>query len=195
MANVPRTALQRHAAFFDPDGTGKVTLRQTWDGLGNVGVQIRWRLLLAPIINGFLGYLTQKKIRFTILVPKIEDGKHPFDSGTFADDGEIDENALAALVAAGGFGPLALEEMRALVLARGNRRAQMGKLAGSLGSWFSRQEVRLFFCVAADTTKEVDGKEVPAVTERTLRRFYDGSLLHTLARVRRGKRVALVELG
>ena len=57
----------------------------------------------------------------------------------------------------------------------------MGKAADVLGKWFSRREVRLFFCIAADTTKN----GVPAVSERTLRRFYDGSLLHVLARRRR----------
>jgi len=186
------TALQRHAAFFDPEGTGQVTLGQTWAGLGRLGVALLWRLLLTPIINGFLGYLTQGKVSFRIVVAKIADGKHPFDSGTFADDGEIDEVAFRALAAAGSppsapTVPTALtaKEMRALILSRGNRRPKMGKLAGALGSWFSGKEVALFFCIAADTTKKEDGHDVPAVTPRTLRRLYDGSLFHALARRRR----------
>jgi peroxygenase len=188
------TALQRHAAFFDPDGTGVVTLGQTWAGLGRLGVSLIYRLVLPPIINGFLGYLTQRKPSFRIVVAKIADGKHPFDTGSFADDGTIDESALAQVVAlagtdAGAGAAVTEKEMRALILARGNRRPAMGKVAGALGSWFSAREVRLLFCLAADTTKREGGRDVPAVTPRTLRRLYDGTLFHLLARRRRAKRL------
>jgi hypothetical protein len=192
-----RSALERHAAFFDPEDTGYVTLGQTWSGLGRLGVRAFWRLLLTPIINGFLGYLTQGRPSFRIVVARIADGKHPFDTGTYGDDGEIDRGALAALlkagsggvgggsVAAAAKGALTAKEMRALILARGNRRPKMGKLAGALGSWFSGKEVELLFCIAADATRTEDGRSVPAVTERTLRRLYEGSLFPALARRRR----------
>jgi hypothetical protein len=180
-----KSALERHVAFFDPEGTGKVTFGQTWAGLGRLGIGLGWRVLLTPIINGFLGYLTQGRVSFDIVVSKIKDGKHPFDTGSFGDDGEIDEDALGKLVLAGTGNALTAKEMRALILARGNRRPQMGKLAGSLGRWFSGKEVKLLFCLAADTTKREDGNDVPAVTPRTLRRLYDGSLFHLLARRRR----------
>jgi hypothetical protein len=181
----PKTALQRHAAFFDPEGTGKVTMGQTWAGLGRLGVGFTYKVLLTPIINGFLGYLTQRKVSFEILIEKIADGKHPFDTGTFGDDGEIDKAALAEVLEIAGTTSMTAKEMRAHILARGNRRPQMGKLAGTLGSWFSGKEVRLFFCLAADTTKKEDGEDVPAVTPRTIRRLYDGTLFPLLARRRR----------
>ena len=183
-----QSALQRHVAFFDPEATGRVTLGQTWAGLGRLGVSLFYRLLLTPIINGFLGYLTQRRVSFVIVVAKIADGKHPFDTGSFGDDGAIDESALAKLVAIAepsGTGGVTAKEMRALILARGNRRPAMGKLAGTLGSWFSGKEVRLLFCIAADTTKTEDGHVVPAITPRTLRRLYEGRLFHLLARRRR----------
>ena len=179
------SALERHVSFFDPDATGKVTIGQTWAGLGRLGIGLGYRLLLTPIINGFLGYLTQGKVSFDIAVSKIADGKHPFDTGSFGDDGQVDEAALSTLVATGTGQALTAKEMRTLILARGNRRPKMGKLAGSLGRWFSGKEVKLLFCLAADTTKREDGQDVPAVTPRTLRRLYDGSLFHLLARRRR----------
>jgi len=179
------SALERHVAFFDPDKTGRITMGQTWAGLGRLGIGLVWRLLLTPIINGFLGYLTQGRVSFEIVVSKIADGKHPFDTGTFGDDGQVDEGALAKVIEAGTGGALTAKEMRELILTRGNRRPAMGKLAGSLGSWFSGKEVRLFFCLAADTTKREGGRDVPAVTPRTLRRLYDGSLFYLLARRRR----------
>ena len=185
------SALGRHVSFFDPDATGKVTIGQTWAGLGRLGIGLGYRLLLTPIINGFLGYLTQGRVSFEIVVSKIADGKHPFDTGSFGDDGQVDEAALSTLIDAGTGGALTAREMRTLILARGNRRPEMGKLAGSLGSWFSGKEVKLLFCLAADTTKREDGQDVPAVTPRTLRRLYDGSLFHLLARRRRIRGAAL----
>jgi hypothetical protein len=178
------SALERHVSFFDPEGTGTVTIGQTWAGLGRLGIGLFYRLLLTPIINGFLGYLTQGRVSFDIAISKIAKGKHPFDTGSFGDDGEVDEGALAKVVEAGKGGPLSAKEMRALILARGNHRPEMGKVAGALGSWFSGKEVKLLFCLAADTTKQEDGRDVPAVTPRMLRRLYDGSLFHLLARRR-----------
>ena len=182
VATTNQSALQRHAAFFDPDHTGVVTLGQTWAGLDRLGVALIWRLLLTPIINGFLGFLTQRRVSFEIVVAKIADGKHPFDTGSFGDDGAIDRGALAKLLEAADNEALTAKEMRALILARGNRRPAMGKLAGILGSWFSGKEVKLLLCIAADTTKREGGRDVPAVTPRTLRRLYDGTLFHLLAR-------------
>lgn len=183
-----KSALERHAAFFDPDENGLVTIGQTWDGLRRLGVGVGWRILLTPIINGFLGYLTQRRLSFDVRVERIVDGKHPFDTGVFGDDGEIDEAAFAALAERATGGALTAREMNALIRGRGNRREHMGKLAGSMGGWFSAREVELLFCLAADTTKREDGRDVPAITPRTLRRFYEGTLLHTLARRRRIKR-------
>ncbi|MBX3192614.1 MAG: hypothetical protein KF819_36860 [Labilithrix sp.] len=184
------TALQRHVAFFDPEGTGVVKIGQTWRGLGRLGVALHLRLVLTPIINVFLGYLTQGKPSLSIHVETIAEGKHPFDTGAFGDDGEIDVaalDALGAIATKDGGKAITAREMRALILARGNRRAHMGRVAGALGSWFSDKEVKLFFCIAADATKQEDGREVPAVTMRQLRRLYEGTLFHALARRRRMK--------
>ena len=179
------SALERHVAFFDPKNTGEVTMGQTWEGLERLGIPGYHRVWLTPVINGFLGYLTHQKISFRIAVARITQGKHPFDSGTFGDDGAVDKGAYDVLVNAGKEGALTAKEMRALILGRGNHRPQMGKLAGTLGSWFSDKEVRLFFCVASDTTKLEDGKQVLAVTPRQLERLYDGTLFHLIARKRR----------
>jgi hypothetical protein len=183
-----KTALQRHVSFFDPRGTGSVTLGQTYAGMQRLGVHAIWRVLLTPVINGFLGALT-KGPPFVIVVDRIADGKHPYDSGTFDDGGELDAQAFDALFAPHGEA-ITADEMRAVISSRGNRRPGMGKLAGALGHWFSGKEVGVFFCVASDTTKTVGGKSVRAVRKETLRRFYDGTLFPDLARRR-----ILVEAG
>ena len=183
------TALELHVGFFDPAGTGMVTMGQTRDGLRRLGVHWLWRVVLPPIINGFLGYLTQGRASFVIDVGRIAQGKHPFDSGVFDAAGEQDSAAFEALFAKAG-DRLTVDEMRTVISARGNRRPAMGKIAGVLGHWFSGKEVRLFFCVASDATKIVDGRAVPAVTKGTFQAFYDGTLLPILVRRR-----ILVEAG
>src|SRR5882672_5329130 len=183
------TALELHVGFFDPAGTGTITMRQTRAGMRRLGVHWIWQVVLPPIINGFLGYLTQGRASFVIDVNRIAQGKHPFDTGVFDAAGEQDSAALEALFANAGE-TLTADDMRAVISARGNRRPSMGKVAGVLGHWFSGKEVGLFFCVASDAIKIVDGRAVPAVTKATMQAFYDGTLLPTLARRR-----ILVEAG
>src|SRR5450432_1527904 len=86
------TALELHVGFFDPAGTGTISMRQTRAGMRRLGV-------LPPIINGFLGYLTQGRASFVIDVSRIAQGKHPFDSGVFDAAGEQDPAAFQALFA------------------------------------------------------------------------------------------------
>lgn len=183
------TALQRHAAFFDPGATGVVTMGQTFAGMRRLGVRLVWRLVLTPLIHGFLGYLTQGRLSLVIRIDRIARGKHPFDSGTFDPNGDFDLSAFDALFERCG-DAITLDEMCAVISARGNRLPKMGKIAGTLGHWFSGKEVAVFFCVASDATKTVGGRPVNAVTKATLRRFYEGTLFPDIARRR-----ALVNAG
>ncbi|HEX3772691.1 MAG TPA: caleosin family protein [Polyangiaceae bacterium] len=183
------TALERHAAYFDPKGTGFITFSQTVDGLRRVGVPWHLRVVLATIINAMLGYVTEGKPSTVIRVDKIAQGKHPYDSGTFDRGGQIDASAFDALFA-GAEDALTADEMHAIISARGNQMTDRGAVAGALGKWFTVREVNLFFCVAADTAKVVGGKKVPAVHKTTMRKFYEGKLLPELARRR-----VLVEAG
>jgi len=178
------TALERHARFFDPHETGSVRLGQTYKGLRRLGVSLVWRIVLPPIIHAFLGYLTQGRLCLVIRIDRIARGKHPFDTGVFDENGQVDRAAIDTLFANVEGDAITAEEMNAVIRARGNRLPKMGKLAGAVGHWFSRKEIRLFFCVAADTEKSVAGRRVGAVTRARLERFYDGELLHDLARAR-----------
>ncbi|WP_394829574.1 caleosin family protein [Pendulispora albinea] len=178
------TPLQRHAQFFDPERTGIITPRKTFRGLGRLGIGWHLGILLTPLINGFLGYLTTRKITFDIVIESIASGKHPYDTGVFDDEGQFDQAAFDALFAGVSGDAITEMEMRRVIVGRGNRRAHMGDLAGKLGLWFSGKEVKLLFCVASDTTKSENGKTVPAIRKRTMRRFYDGTLLDAVARAR-----------
>ena len=89
--------------------------------------------------------------------------------------GAFDPAAFDALFANAG-DAITEDEMRAVITARGDRLPKMGRLVGVLGHWFSSREVGVFFRVAADTRKTVNGREVAAVKKETLRSFYGGTL-------------------
>ncbi|HEX8796804.1 MAG TPA: caleosin family protein [Polyangiaceae bacterium] len=182
-ATVSSSALEKHASFFDPQGTHRITCGQTYDGMKRLGVPFLLRVLLTPVINGFLGLLTGGP-PFVIEIDRIEKGKHPFDSGTFDDAGGFDAGAFGVLFPPGR-DAITAAEMDLVITDRGDRRPQMGRVAGFLGHLFSKAEVAVLFRVASDTTKTVNGKPVPAMTRDALRSFYDGTLFDRIAARRR----------
>jgi hypothetical protein len=144
---------------------------------------------LAFAINFFLGRLTHGKRSATISVPAIHRGKHPFETGVFDVDGNIDEAAFARLfVAPHARAPrdcLTYRELRALVLENGDPKQPFGVLGSWLARLFSAAEVRALFCLAADRQKLIGDEVLPALSQKTLRRFYEGRLFPLLARRRR----------
>jgi hypothetical protein len=186
----PLTVLERHVSYFDPDGDGEITMRQTFRGLRGVGVGAVTSSLLTILINLFLGYLTQGKPSTKVSVRDIARGKHPYDTGTFNLRGELDEDNFSALFSAPTASPpfdrLTREEIRKLIVKRGDPKKPFGEVGSVLSNWFSGREIQLLLCVASDCTKVMpNGEELPAITRRTLRRFYTGHLLFLLARHKR----------
>jgi peroxygenase len=175
------TALQRHVMYFDPEGTGQIVYRQTYREIRNLGVGRAWSALLSAIIHAALGWVTQGKPSFTIDIASIHRGKHPSDSGIFDAHGELVPERFEQLFAfAGEQGTsqkVTQHELRSFMRSDGPQ--------SFAGDFFSGAEARLFFCVASDTTKMEDGREVPAITKRRLRVFYDGRLLPAIRRHRR----------
>jgi hypothetical protein len=180
------TALQRHVAYFDGDDDGLVGWRETYRGIRDLGVGVGWSAVLAAIIVGALGKLTGGGWT-TVRIANIHRGKHPSDTGVFDATGELDLPRFHALFAsvAQSSAPdrISFAELRAFM--------KLGPQS-AIGDFFSWAEAKLFFCVASDCTKREGGREVPAIRERTLLRFYRGELLPRIARLRklRAARVA-----
>ena len=184
------TALELHVAFFDPAGTGAVTMRQTRLGMRRLGVRWIWRVILPPIINGFLGTLTRRRVSFVIDVDRITEGKHPFDSGVFDAAGQQDLAAFDALFASAARHPHRGRDGRDRI---GARQSAPGDGARSLArSDTGSRERRSGSSSASPPTRSrsVDGRALPAITKPTLQAFYDGTLFPCLARRR-----ILVEAG
>jgi len=188
----PLTVLERHVSYFDPDGDGEITMSQTYRGLRGIGVGALIAGLLTILINLFLGYLTQGKPSTRVSVRDIARGKHPYDTGSFNVKGELDEAAFTALFSAPTASPpydrLTAAEIRKMIVKRGDPKKPFGELGSVLSNWFSGREIQLLLCVASDCTKRTEtGEERPAISLRTLRRFYTGHLLFLLARHKRIK--------
>lgn len=188
--NAPgRSPLERHAAFFDPDGDGFVTPKQTYDGLTRLGIPAPLALVLTGIINFFLGRLTQGTWSLAIATQRIHRGIHPYDTGSFDRYGAIDRAALDHVFD----GPHALPprdrvtevELRRLIVKRNDPERPFGVVGSVLSRVFSWSETRLLFCLAADARKRTGGDEEPAITKKTLVRFYEGRLFYLLERRQR----------
>jgi hypothetical protein len=167
-------------------------MTQTFRGLRGVGVGAVIAGLLTILINLFLGYLTHGKPSTSVSVRDIARGKHPYDTGSFSVKGEIDEQNFAALFTAPTASPpfdrLTRDEIRKMIVKRGDPKKPFGELGSVLSNWFSGREIQLLLCVASDCKKAgPSGEELPAISRRTLRRFYTGHLLFLLARHKRIK--------
>ena len=185
----PLTVLQRHVSYFDTDGDGEITMAQTFRGLRGVGVGTLTSVGLTLLINLFLGYLTHGKPSLVVSVRDIARGKHPFDTGSFDERGDRDSSAFEALFEApttrAPFDRLTRAEIRAVIIARGDTKKPFGEIGSVLSNWFSGREIQLLLCVASDCRKaSASGAFEPAISRRTLKRFYTGNLLFLLARQR-----------
>ncbi len=144
---------------------------------------------LSLLVVLFLGFLTRRRLAPSIHLPAIIKGKHPFETGVFDDAGALDEAAFEQLFLAPHCRQprdrLSYGEMRALVVDRGDPRQPFGPAGSLISRWFSAAEMYTLFCLAADCQKLVGDEVRPALSRKSLRRFYEGRLFPLLARRRR----------
>lgn len=179
------TALQRHVAYFDRDGSGKIRLGETVRAIHDLGVGWELSILLALIIHVFLGPITMRGPRLTIDISSISRGVHAGDTGIFDEEGrfvpavfdQLWEETLGKEQATAIDAALTKPEFLRFMKAHGEQ--------STVGGWFSWAEASILFCVGSDAYREIDGKLVPALSRRRLARFYAGKLLPSIARLRR----------
>ncbi|MBX7098569.1 MAG: caleosin family protein [Myxococcaceae bacterium] len=170
------SALQKHAAFFDGNRNGKITVRETYDGLRKLGMQAPTAAGAAVAINAGLAPLTSRgldKFDFTIDIANIKAGKHSGDSGLFDQDGHFDRKAFDAKFAKASGDGKTLTEAELLSL-----RSAPTDVAGKVAS---NAEFPLLFKLAKDGTAQRGGKTVPVMSKAALLSFYDGTLFPRLA--------------
>ncbi len=189
------TALERHAGFFDSNGDGFVTIAETRTRLSDLGLPAPLALFFSLLVNVFLGYLTRGRLALEIEVKNIHRGKHPFDSDTFGEDGGFVQQAFEDIfrTSARPQDRVTRAELVQVLRWRGDPDRPFGLIGSVLSMAFSLLEVHVLFCLACDCKKELGGEPVPAISRKTLQRFFDGKLFYLLARRRRIK-LALGEI-
>ncbi len=177
----PLTALQRHVAYFDPEGTGVITFGATFRGICDLEVPWPLAAFLSTLIHVALAPLLGFNLKLELPIARIDRGIHPGDSGIFQGDGELSRQRFDQLFV------FAVGEDRArdpdASLTQGDLyRFMLRDEPVSLPAYFSWAESRLLLGVARSDRRGVNGEVVDVITRRRLEQFYEGRLLAAIAR-------------
>jgi peroxygenase len=169
-----RTAIQKHADYFDKNHDGKVSLGEAYEQMRALGVGKLGAALGAVAGNAFLAHATGSCLRhpFTILTDKIAAGKHPGDTGNFNADGTFNQANFDTMFATRDLnkdGSLSQSEVKSMIAADSH--------GSKLGSVLSTVEFGLLMTTAGQPGP--DGAKV--LTRERLEQFYDGTLLYALS--------------
>ena len=172
-----RSAIQKHADYFDANHDGKVTLGEAYHQMRALGLGRVAAGLGAFAGNAFLAHATGSGLRhpLTIITDNIAQGKHPGDTGNFNADGSFNQANFEKMFATRDLnhdGNLSQSEVKSMIAANSH--------GSKLGSFLSSVELGLMMKVAGEDRK-VDGQETRVLTREKLEAFYNGTLLYTLS--------------
>jgi hypothetical protein len=179
----PLTALQRHAAYFDPEATGFVTVPNTVRGIRALGVGAALTWLLTFLIHAALVPRVGFNRRMWIDIRRLDHGVHDGDTGIFDGAGEVRPDVFEQLFLH-AVGPERASDEEAAVTRDDLVRFMLRDEPFSAGAAFSWAEATLLLGIARTGHVDVRGRRVPAITKRRLRQFYDGRLFAAIARWR-----------
>lgn len=181
----PYNALQRHGAFFDADNDHKVTVKETAEGLQDLGLSAKKAGRLAPIVNMGLA-LPQRNLK-TIELDRILAQVDPKTPGAFDGEGNFDAAKFEKMFAFDGGKTGSLTEAEVGRMIDASALSKFGKFRTKAG-------YTLLFELAADTRKPVldasgqpvlgkDGKPqvAPALSRERLQSFFLGTIFHDIA--------------
>ncbi|CAL5019437.1 unnamed protein product [Urochloa decumbens] len=167
------TALHSHAAFFDRDGDGVVTLSETYGAFRALGFGFGLSTVSAAFINGALGSKCRPgnatSSKLDIYIEDIQNGKHGSDTGSYDTEGSFVTEKFEEIFAKHAkIVPDALTSDEIDQLLQANR--QPGDYAGWAGA---EAEWKILYSLG----KDKDG----LLHKDVVRSVYDGSLFHRLA--------------
>jgi peroxygenase len=169
------TALERHCAFFDRNGDGYITPKETYQGCRALGYGRAISAGLAVTIHAGLGWVTARPPRPTsrVRLDRVHRGKHGSDSGIYDEEGRFNEERFARLFDRyDRDGDGALDKRELITHWRADRNAY--DPVGQVAAFF---EFVLTYMIAAEGGK---------ITKETLRALYDGSLFYEIEARRAG---------
>ena len=168
------TALARHVGFFDVNGNGRITVSESRERLGELGVDGLKGYAGAAAVNFVIASMVAGYPALTIDLSRIEKSKHDSDSDVFDANGEFDPQKFEELFTRfdkNQDGALDGDEISAFLTR--NRES-------FFGSALARLELPVLLKVAGEPM-EVNGVETQVLTHERLAKFYDGSLFYELA--------------
>lgn len=169
------TTLQRHVAFFDGNGDGKITVGESREGLMKLGMSKATATLGALFINLGLASKTEGQKSTVVDVKQIAKAKHDSDSGIIDAGGNFVPAAFDKMFQqfdanrSGTLDATELDTMR-----KAHAQTKVGQVA-------SKAEFGLLLQLAADGKETVNGKEVGSISRARMQAFYDGTLFPQLA--------------
>jgi hypothetical protein len=175
------TALQRHVAYFDPEGTGIITFGATYRGSCDLGVVGPLALFLSGLIHLALAPLIGENLKLDLSIARIDRGIHPGDSGIFRGDGELSRAKLDQLFVF-AVGEDRARDPDAALTQSDLYRFMLRDEPVSLPAYFSWAESRLLLGVARNDRRGVNGELVDVISRKRLEQFYEGRLLPAIAR-------------
>lgn len=176
-----RTPLEKHAAFFDLDGDGILTVNHTRRRLVQLGIGGARAAVVALLIHVGLSNSTSDSwtdvALLRIRVANIQKGIHAGDTGVYDKDGYFNAVEFERMFSEfAKSNPNRLNEDEILAL----REANSKRRPGFLGKIGAQAEFDLLLDIAADGTEQVGDRSLRTISRAQLRSFYDGTLLYRL---------------
>ncbi|GJM86759.1 hypothetical protein PR202_ga02649 [Eleusine coracana subsp. coracana] len=172
------TDLQKHAAFFDHNGDGVVSISETYDAFRSLGFGIGMSSVSAAFINGALASKTRPEnatsSHLDIYIENIHKGIHGSDSGAYDAQGRFVPEKFDAIFAKHAKttpNALTSDEIDELLQTDRDPRDYQGWV-GATSEW------KILYNLA----KDKEG----LLRKDVARGVYDGSLFHQLVKERRG---------
>jgi len=167
-------ALAKHVGFFDVNGNGKITVSESRERLGALGVDGIQGYAGAAAVNFVIASMVAGYPALTIDLSQIQKSKHDSDSDIFDKDGHFDQAKFDELFERydkNRDGALDGDEISDFLTR--NRES-------FFGSTLAKLELPILLRIAGEPM-DVDGVETSVLTKERLAKFYDGSLFYELA--------------
>ncbi len=167
-------ALAKHVGFFDVNGNGKITVSESRERLGALGVDGIQGYAGAAAVNFVIASMVAGYPAFTIDLSQIQKSKHDSDSDIFDKDGYFDQAKFDELFER-------FDKNRDDALDGDEITDFLTRNKESIfGSTLARLELPILLRIAGEPM-DVDGVETKVLTKERLAKFYDGSLFYELA--------------
>ncbi|WVZ73782.1 hypothetical protein U9M48_022058 [Paspalum notatum var. saurae] len=167
------TALYRHAAFFDRDGDGVVSLAETYGAFRALGFGFSVSSVSAALINGALGSKCRPEnatsSKLDIYIEDIQRGKHGSDTGSYDAEGRFVPEKFEEI-----FAKHARTVPDALTSDEIDQMLEANREPGDYSGWAAAEaEWKILYSLG----KDQDG----LLRKDVARGVYDGTLFHRLA--------------